>query len=145
MLVRSWKLLVIAAFLLTTAALASAQNEPCLTGTDDPACGIKVTFNPALGDDKVLQAPNQIVVEVPVRLKATKVTLTSGAAGSQNLQQLAEVTKPKKAGHDTDFKLAVPSCTGIGSALQVNIYSPKFPYPMAVSFQPITCKQGSGG
>jgi hypothetical protein len=138
--VRSWKLLAIMAILAAPATLAWAQNEPCLTGADDPACGIKVTFSPPLSDDKVLQVPSQIVVEVPARLKATKVTVTSGAAGSQSLQQIAEVVKPKKAGHATNFTLAIPSCSGIGSVLQVNIYSPKFPYPMVVGFQPITCK-----
>src|SRR5215471_13588860 len=117
MQVRSWKPLAIVAIIIASATLALAQNEPCLTGAENPDCGIKAPFNPPLSDEKIFQVPNEIVVEVPARLKATKVTVTSGAAGSQNLQQFAESTKPKKAGHNTIFTIAIPSCTGIGSAL----------------------------
>src|SRR5690348_4015408 len=118
--------------LFASAAVAWAQNEPCLADVHDPACGIKVTLDPPpKPDENVFWAPNTITVDVPARLKAAKVSLTSGSAGSQLSDKIVEAPKSKKTKSDTRFTLAVPSCSGIGSALQVNIYSPKFPYPMA--------------
>ena len=132
--------------LLSTATItAFAQMEPCLTGIDTQGCGIKVTMNPPLNlaDEKVFWVPNEITVEVPMRLHATKVQLKSGPAGTEVgdlFKPLVESAKYKKTGGLARFQMEVKNCPGSDKALELYIITPKLPYPIAVNYQPFECK-----
>ena len=124
-----------------------AQMEPCLAGTDNPECGIKISFNPSSNppDGNILTVPNEITVDVPVRIRATKVQLSSGPNGGQasELKLLTEAANFKKNGNVERFHLKVESCPGADNRYQFKIISPKFPYPIALDRE-YTCKSGSG-
>jgi hypothetical protein len=132
--------------LLATATIARAQVEPCLTGADSPGCGIKITMNPPLNSsDNILLVPNEIIVDVPMRIHAAKVALLSGPTGTGTtdlFKPVAEAKNYKKVNGNTRFKMQVKDCPGTDNAFQVNIYSPRLPYPLAVNVQPFQCKQG---
>lgn len=132
--------------LLTTAATLWAQREPCLAGVDTPECGIKITLNPptTAPNESVLAVPNEITVDVPMRLHANKVQLKSGPAGSDDadaFKLIAETTHFKKTEGVARFRFEMKSCPASGNALQVDIISPKLPYPITVNRQPLECKQ----
>jgi hypothetical protein len=133
--------------LLATATIACAQREPCLAGTDSPDCGIKITMNPPLSTgENVFWAPNEITVDVPMRLRATRVVLQSGPAGTaaaDAFKSFAETKHYEKAGAIARFKIAVKSCPGADNAFNLDIYSPRFPYPFTVNIQPFECKPGA--
>jgi hypothetical protein len=130
---------------LVTATGARAQSEPCLAGTDSPDCGIKVTMNPPFGtSENVFWVPNEITIDVPMRIRATRVVLRSGPSGtgvSDAFKTLAETKRYEKAGGVARFKISTKTCTGVENAFDVNIYSPRFPYPLTVNVQPFECKQ----
>jgi hypothetical protein len=128
--------------LLATATIAGAQAEPCLTGADSPGCNIKITMSPPLSGN-IFSVPNEITVDVPMRIHAAKVALLSGPGGVNDFKPLAEVKNFKKVEGNARFKMQVKDCPGTDNAFQVNIYSPRFPYPLAVSVQPFECKPGS--
>jgi hypothetical protein len=128
--------------LLAAATIAHAQMEPCLTGADSPGCGIKITMNPPLNGN-ILSAPNEITVDVPMRIRAAKVALLSGPSGSGTTDQfkpVAEVKNFKKVEGNARFKMQVKDCPGTDDALAFAIYSPRFPYPLVVNQQPFQCK-----
>lgn len=132
--------------LLATTAPAWAQREPCLTGADSPDCGIKITMNPPLStSDNILSVPNEITIDVPMRIKAAKVALLSGPAGTgiaDQFKPVAGVKNYKKVEGNERFKFQVKDCPGTDNAFQFNIYSPRFPYPLVMNVQPFQCKQG---
>jgi len=129
---------------LATATIARAQIEPCLTGPDTPGCGLKITLNPPLStNENLLSVPNEITIDVPMRLHAARVALLSGAAGSEQFKPLAEVKNYKKVNGNERFKIPVKDCPGSDNAFQINIYSPRMPYPLTVNIQPFQCKQGA--
>jgi hypothetical protein len=133
--------------LLSIAAVASwAQMEPCLTGIETQGCGIKVMMNPPLNlsDEKVFWVPNEITVEVPMRLHPTKVQLKSGPAGTETAESfkaLVESAHYKKVSGSARFQMEVKNCPGADNALELYIITPKLPYPIAVNYQPFECKQ----
>ena len=131
--------------LLATAGLIWAQNEPCLAGVDSPECGIKITMDPPLkSEEKTLFVPNEITVEVPLRLHAMKVQLSSKAGRAEAAEQfkpLLETTHYKKADGVERFQLQLQSCPAADSAFQVVIRSPKFPYPFPADLGSLACKQ----
>jgi len=133
--------------LLATVTIAWAQNEPCLAGIDTPECGIKITMNPPFSaSDRVLWVPNEINIDVPLRLHAARVVLLSGPAGSASadaFKPVAEVKNYKKVEGNARFKIQVKDCPGSDNAFEINIYSPRFPYPLTVNQQPFQCKQGA--
>jgi len=133
---------------LATATMAWAQNEPCLAGTQDPGCGITVTTNPPLTtEENVFWVPNQITVEVPARLHATRVVVLSGPTGTGVADQFKPFVETKhyqKDGANMRFKVEVKSCPGSDNAFNVGIYSPRFPYPLSVLIQPFECKPQAG-
>jgi len=133
--------------LLASVTITAAQNEPCLAGTDTPECGIKVTMTPALNpDEHVLWVPNEITVDVPLRLHAAKVGVLSspaGAASAEAFKPVAETKNYKKVEGNARFKVPVKECPGSDTVLAINIYSPRFPYPLTVNVQPIQCKPGA--
>jgi hypothetical protein len=133
--------------IVTVAATLWAQREPCLAGADTPECGIKITMNPQAPSESVLLVPNEITVEVPLRLHPNKVQLKSGPSGTEvpdAFKLIAETTHYKKSGGVVSFKLEIKSCPGTDNALDFNIFSPRLPYPITVNRQPIECKQGEG-
>ena len=127
--------------------MAAAQNEPCLAGTDTPECGIKITTNPPLSPaGNILSLPNEITVDVPMRIHAARVTLLSGPAGATGadaFKPLAEVKNYKKVDGSARFQIEVKDCPGTDNAFQFIIYSQRFPYPLTVNLQPFQCKQGA--
>ena len=128
--------------LLATATIAGAQAEPCLTGADSPGCGIKITMNPPLSDN-VFSAPNEVAIDVPMRLHAAKVALLSGPAGSASADQFKPVEEAKnykKAEGSARFKMQVKECAGGDYVFEFAIYSPRLPYPLVVNQQPYQCK-----
>ena len=133
--------------LLATATIARAQREPCLTGADGPDCGIKITMNPPLSTtDNILSVPNEITIDVPMRIKAAKVALLSGPAGagsSDQFKPVAEVKNYKKVEGIARFKMQVKDCPSTDNAFEFAIYSPRFPYPLTVNQQAFQCKQGA--
>lgn len=133
--------------LLTAATTLWAQREPCLAGIDSPDCGIKITFNPpvTLTEEKNLQVPNEITIEVPIRFHATKVQLKTGPAGGTTADQFklfAETARFKKAGNVVRFQMELKDCPGSDNALVFDIVAPKFPYPIVVNYQPVECRKG---
>jgi len=133
------------ALLLTTATLW-AQREPCLAGVDTPECGIKITMNPpaTAPDENVLWVPNEITVDVPMRLHPSKVELKSGPAaaeGADTFKPIAETTHYKKTEGVARFRFDIKSCPGSDNALQFEIVAPRLPYPITVNRQPLECKQ----
>jgi hypothetical protein len=131
--------------LLAAATIAHAQMEPCLTGADSPGCGIKITMNPPLSGN-LLSAPNEITVDVPMRIRAAKVALLSGPSGSGTGDQFKPVVEAKnfkKVDGNARFKMQVKDCSGTADAFEIAIYSPRFPYPLVVNQQPFQCKQSS--
>ncbi len=133
--------------LLATASVSYAQMEPCLAGVNSPGCGIQITMNPPVkaADGNKLWVPNEITIDVPVRLHATKVQLNSGPTGSQSANDfklLAETIHYKKAGGITRFKLELKTCPGADTAFDIAITAPKLPYPIAVDYN-LECKQAS--
>lgn len=133
--------------LLAAATIAHAQMEPCLAGIDSAGCGIKVAMNPPLStSDNILSVPNEIIIDVPMRIRATKVALLSGPSDSGSADQLkpvAEVKNFKKVEGNARFKIQVKNCPGADSAFELAIYSPRLPYPLVVNQQPFQCKQAS--
>src|SRR5215469_11510815 len=123
------------------------QNEPCLAGADTPECGIKVTVNPPLSPtENILWVPNEITIDVPQRLHAARVVLLSGPTGTaaaEAFKPLAEAKNYKKVDGNARFKIPVKDCPGSDTALEVGIYSQRFPYPLTLNIQPFQCKQGS--
>ena len=113
-----------------------AQMEPCLAGADTPQCGIKITLNPLSNppDANTLSVPNEITVDVPVRIKAATVQLNVGPKGAQpsDFKLATEAAKFKKAGNVERFHLKVASCPAGDDTFQFKIVSPKFPYPITI-------------
>lgn len=131
--------------LLATATLARAQAEPCLTGADSPGCGIKITMNPPLSDN-VFSAPNEVTLDVPLRLHAAKVALLSAPTGSASADQfkpVEEVKNYKKVEGSARFKMQLKDCPGGDNVFEFAIYSPRLPYPLVVNQQPYQCKSGA--
>jgi len=133
--------------LLAAAVSLCAQMEPCLAGTDTPQCGIVIALHPPSNppDGNILSLPNEITIEVPVRIRATKVQLNSGPKGGQppDFKAVSEAAKYKKSGNVERFQLKVESCPAADNTFQFKIISPKFPYPIVID-RDYECKPGSG-
>lgn len=132
--------------LLACTANAWAQMEPCLAGADSPDCGIKITMSPPpkSPDDKMLWVPNQITIDVPMRLHPTKVQLLSGPTGTEvadAFKLFAETAHSKKVGNLVRFQLEIKNCPGVDNALNFLIVSPKLRSPIVVNYQPFQCQQ----
>jgi hypothetical protein len=132
--------------LLVCTANAWAQREPCLAGIDSPDCGIKITMSPPLKypDDNMFWVPNQITIDVPMRLHPTKVQLKSGPTGTEvadAFKLFAETAHYKKVGNVARFQLEIKNCPGVDNALEFLIVSAKLPFPIVVNYQPLECRQ----
>ena len=79
-----------------------------------PGCGIKITMNPPLSGN-ILSAPNEITVDVPMRIRAVKVALLSGPGASGATDQfkpVAEVKNFKKVEGNARFKVQGEGLSG---------------------------------
>jgi hypothetical protein len=131
--------------LLATVTIARAQMEPCLTGADTPGCGIKITMDPPLSGN-VISVPNDITIDIPLRMRAAKVALLSGPSGAATMDQLKpveEVKNFKKVDGNARFRIQVKACPGGDAALEIAIYTPRYPYPLAANQQSYQCKPGA--
>lgn len=132
--------------LVTTSAIAWAQNEPCLAGTDSPDCGIKITLNPPMNtpDENIIWVPNEITIDAPLRLHATKVQLDIAPVGAQSTEQfklLSETKHFKKVEGSERFHLELKSCPELNAGLVFYVASPRLPYAIVVNSKPFECKQ----
>ena len=140
------RLLCCLTFLVGMALNASAQMEPCLSGVDTPGCGIKITLDPPI-EGNILTAPNQVTVDVPMRLHPTKVQLSSGPSGTQVADKftlVAEAAHYKKVNGHARFTLELKSCPENGDAFIYYIYAPRLPYPLYVNSEAFQCKPRDG-
>ncbi len=121
------------------------QNEPCLVGTDNPDCGIKITLNPPpkAPDENVMWVPNEVTIDAPLRLHATKVQLNTGAAGTavDQFKLFAETAHYKKVDGVARFQVQIKSCPKADSGFVFEILSARLPYPLTVNAKPFECKQ----
>ena|SRR5271165_351935 len=122
-----------------------AQREPCLARTDSPDCGIRITLNPPPKepDENVIWVPNEVTIDVPLRLHATKVQLNTGAAGTgiDQFKLLAETKHYKKVDGVARFLVEIKSCPQADSSFVFDILSERLPYPVTVNSKPFECKQ----
>ncbi len=123
-----------------------AQNEPCLAGTDSPDCGIKITLNPPINtpDENIIWVPNEITIDAPLRLHATKVQLDVAPVGTQSPEQfklLSETKHFKKVEGSERFHLDLKSCPELNAGLVFYVVSPRLPYAIVVNPKPFECKQ----
>lgn len=131
---------------LSAVANLRAQREPCLTGAESPDCGIKVVLNPPLqsADENIISVPNEITIDVPLRLHPTKVQLNSGpieTAGGEQFKLFAETGHYKKVGSLARFQLEINRCPGPNDGLVFSVLSPRLPYAIVVNSKPLECRQ----
>lgn len=131
--------------LLACSTVLWAQREPCLTGIDTPGCGIKITLDPPLSGN-VLPVPNQVTIDVPMRLHPAKIQLNDGPIGgvADDFKPFAETTHYKKVKGVARFQLEITSCPEAANAFEFYIIAPHFPYPIAVNAAPYECKVSAG-
>jgi hypothetical protein len=127
------------------AASMWAQREPCLVGTDSRDCGIKITLNPPPKepDENAISVPNEVTIDVPLRLHATKVQLNTGAAGTgiDQFKLFSETAHYKKVDGTARFRVQIKSCPQADSSFVFEILSERLPYPVTVNPKPFECKQ----
>jgi hypothetical protein len=106
------------------------ESKPC---KEHPgSCGIRVTFNPPL--ENGLLVPNEVTVDVPVELHATRVVVSSYPRGTEvgdiPSQSFVEMRSSQKVGNYARFHGKVERCTDQGS-VQVLVYCQGFErYPI---------------
>jgi len=117
------------------------ESKPC---NEDPAtCGIIVTFKPPIGD--ALLVPNEVTVDVPLELHATKVIVQSyprgtGVADIPN-EGLAEMHRFQKIGKYARFRGEINKCTDQGS-VEVDVLCKGFEhYPIRAYSLAVECTQ----
>ena len=125
---------------------ATAQRNPSeskLCKEDPPTCGIIVTFKPPIGD--ALLVPNEVTVDVPLELHATKVIVQSyprgtGVADIPN-EGLAEMHRFQKVGKYARFRGEINKCTDQGS-VEVDVLCKGFEhYPIRAYSLAVECTQ----
>src|SRR6266498_1990788 len=131
--------------LLSIPLTATAQqNKLC---KEDPACGIIVNFNPPIDD--ALLVPNEVTVDVPLELRATKVTASSyplgTGVGDIPSEGFVAMSRFQKVGKYARFRGEIKKCTDQGS-IRVDVFCKGFerhpitPYGMAVECRQVNPK-----
>lgn len=97
------------------------ESKPC---KEHPgSCGILVTFSPPL--DGALLVPNEVTIDVPLELHATRVVVSSYPLGTEVAdipsQTFIEMHSFQKVGKYAQFRGEIKKCTDQGS-VQVSIY-----------------------
>lgn len=115
------------------------QNKLC---KEDPSCGIIVTFKPPIGD--ALLVPNEVTVDVPLELHATRVIVQSYPLGTGvadiPTKGLAAMYRFQKVGKYARFRGEINKCTDQGG-VEVDVLCKGFEhYPIKVSGMAVECR-----
>ena len=133
--------------LLSIALTATAQqnkpwqSKPC---KEHPGwCGILVTFNPPI--DEALLVPNEVTVDVPLELQASKVVVSSYPLGTNVAdipgEILAVTSRFQKVGKYARFRGEIKQCPEQGG-LTVDVFVRKFErYPITPYGMAVECRQ----
>ena len=125
------------------ASIAQRKPSESKLCKEDPAtCGIIVTFKPPIGD--ALLVPNEITVDVPLELHATKVIVQSyprgtGVADIPN-EGLAEMHRFQKVGKYARFRGEIKKCTDQGS-VEIDVLCKGEHYPIRAYMLAVECTQ----
>jgi hypothetical protein len=122
------------------------QNKPWeskLCKEDPAACGIIVTFKPSIGD--ALLVPNEVTVDVPLELHATRVIVQSyprgTGVGDVPSEGLAAMYRFQKVGKYARFRAEIKKCTDQGS-VEVDVFCKGFErYPIRPYAMAVECRQ----
>jgi len=134
-------LLMSMAFTATAQQNAPWESKPCKEHVD--GWGILVTFNPPIED--ALFVPNEVTVDVPLELHATKVVVSSyplgTGVGDIPSEGFVEMYRFQKVGKYARFRGEIKKCTDQGS-VTVDVYSKGFEhYPISAYMMAVECRQ----
>jgi len=130
---------------LTVTAQQNKPWESKLCKEDPTTCGIIVAFKPRIGD--ALLVPNEVTVDVPLELHATKVIVQSYPRGTGVAdipsEGLAAMRRFHKVGKYARFRGAINKCTDQGS-VEVDVLCKGFEhYPIRAYMMAVECRQTS--
>lgn len=116
------------------------KSKPC---KENPGtCGIIVTFKPPIGD--ALLVPNEVTVDVPLGLNATRVIVQSyprGTGVGDPYEGLAVMYPFRKVGKYARFRGEIKKCTDQGS-VEVDVLCKGFEhYPIRAYGMAVECRQ----
>ena len=136
-----WMLLLSMALTATAQQNAPWKSKPCKEHVD--GCGIIATFNPPIDD--TLFVPNEVTVDVPLELHATKVIVSSyplgTGVGDVPSEGFVEMYRFQKIGKYVRFRGEIKKCTDQGS-VEVLVYCKGFEhYPIRAYGMAVECKQ----
>lgn len=127
-------------------AATGQQNAPwkrklCTEHPD--SCGIVVTFNPPIDD--ALFIPNEVTVDVPLELHATKVIVSSYPLGTGVAdiprEVFVEMYRFQNVGKYARFRGEIKKCTDQGS-VDVLVFCRGFEsYPITAYGMAVECRQ----
>jgi hypothetical protein len=128
----------------TTTAQQKKPWESKLCKEDRGTCGIIVTFKPPIGD-ALLLVPNEVTVDVPLELHATRVIVQSYPRGTGVAdipsEGLAAMHRFHKVGKYARFRGAINKCTDQGS-VEVDVLCKGFEhYPIRAYMMAVECRQ----
>jgi hypothetical protein len=138
---------VLALLLSISSSTIAQHNKPWeskLCKEDPGTCGIVVTFNPPIGD-ALLLVPNEVTVDVPLELHATRVIVQSyprgtGVADIPN-EGLATMDRFRMVGKYARFRGEIKKCTDQGS-VEVDVFCKGFErYPIKPYGMAVECRQ----
>jgi hypothetical protein len=122
------------------------QNKPWeskLCKENPATCGIIIIFKPPIGD--ALLVPNEVTVDVPLELHATKVIVQSyprgTGVGDIPYEGLAAMDRFQKVGKYARFRGKINKCTDQGS-VEVDVFCKGFEdYPIRAYGMAVECRQ----
>lgn len=128
---------------LTATAQQNKPWESKLCKENPTTCGIIVIFKPPIGD--ALLVPNEVTVDVPLELHATKVIVQSYPRGTGVAdipsEGLAAMYRFQKVGKYARFRGEINKCTDQGS-VEVDVLCKGFEhYPIRAYMMAVECRQ----
>jgi hypothetical protein len=135
-------LTLLLSILLTATAQQNKPWESKLYKEDPATCGIIVTFKPKIED--ALLVPNEVIVDVPLQLHATKVIVQSyprgTGVGDIPNERLASMYRFQKVGKYARFRGEINKCTDQGS-VEVDVLCKGFEhYPIRAYMVAVECR-----
>src|SRR5579864_9383294 len=126
---------------LTATAQQNKPWESKLCKEDPGTCGIIVTFKPPIGD--ALLVPNEVTVDVPLELHATRVIVHSYPLGTGVAdipsEGLATMNRFQRVGKYARFRGEINKCTDQGS-VEVDVLCKGFEhYPIRAYMMAVEC------
>jgi hypothetical protein len=110
---------------------------------DPDTCGIIVTFKPPIGDALLL--PNEVTVDVPLELHATKVIVQSYPLGTGmadiSPEGLAEIHRFHKVGKCARFRGEISRCTDQASIEVDGLCKDSEHYPIRAYGMAVECRE----